>query len=1322
MTGQADAGLWRRGAINTGGIEVATVSGRTGTEGRSRTARAVSCWVAAVLWCVVAVAARPPAVAADEEFGYWPANVDEAEEILRVEPPADADADVWAARAWALSRYRSDHVAAAEAAAKALALAADHYRANELAGLIAQMRGEYDSAFHHYLKLLAVDRPESELYVARTDTLNLSREQDDVLLKTLQTAAEDPRLNALYRDRLRWRVADMLVARGRLEEARREYARLAPVTDWMVIGPFANEENAGFGKEYGPETEIDYDKSYEGRDRPVSWQRLRHVDPTGAIDFDEIMYPNTRTLAYALTFVRVAADTEAVARFGSGQAVKLWINDRLAFSNDEEVDYAFDQYAARCRLKAGWNKVLVKVCERSSEWKVLLRFTAADGSPLAVATEAVPGEPLAIRQTPKEGKAAKFPYTRGVHEYFVKAAAGKRPHPAALYYLMQAESLTNRTMRAVATGEKLVARNRQCSDHHALLARAYEEDERPEKALTAMKRALEIEPEHLECLAELGRFYGNSELFEKALATLRKAVKQNPEWPDAQYFLLHLYQGKGWEHEVWRQARWLLERKPTTVWVLEEYARQCRERGLREPARRYCEKVLERDYGNLMARMGLIALATEELRLEEALKQFEIVLTLEPLSINLRLQKARLLMEFERYDEALAECAAALEICAENSRIHRLMGDIRQRQGVEAEALAAWRTALRYDPDDKYLREYLEFREPETIAAFEVYGVGEEEAAKIVQDRVSAADYPKADAVVLLDHLVTQLNEDGSYTALFHQIVQVLNDAGREQYTSMSTGGYNAKIKRAVVIQPDGTEVEATRVSGSGVEFGQLQAGSIVELKAQWRGSANEWLSRHYTTTFRFQSDNPVRRSQFVLLVPTTRKIRYEIQGERPRLTQGEFEDCVVYDFRADDLPMLEPESNRPPPSDLLDLVAVSTIEDWSEVAAWEYSLIKDQFVADDAVRQKARELTEGLATREEKLRAIAGFVAQKIQYRQDYDRAIMGMKPHKAGNVLEKQAGDCKDQANLLITLLREVGIDAKYTSLRTRSAGKLRRGIPSNQCNHAIVYVPGEGDFEGGRWLDPTSNYGSIDTLPWQDQGVEAIVFREGAEIVFLKTPVAPPEESLSEYRIDVRLREDGAATVGVEWKATGQYATSLRAVFEAEGLRRQRLEQFANFMYPGGKVGSLSFSDLEDRERPVNIRFEFEAPNVGQVSGRQMVVKPKDFLQLTQRYADRSERNYPLWLPYTSTQRFIETYHLPEGYSTERVPPAGRLENEWMAYELKVEPGEGRVRLEREFVIRRIEIPLSAYESVRGFCVEADKHEREPLILVRPEASSP
>ncbi|MFH1418408.1 MAG: tetratricopeptide repeat protein [Planctomycetota bacterium] len=1251
---------------------------------------------------------------------YWPATAELAERALQ--RPADevVDADEWACRAWALSRYRSDHAAAAEAAAKALTIDASHYKADEIAAICARIRGDYESAFEHYLKLIPTDRPESEFALAEMDALNLTRPQRDSLLRCLRSTLAEPSTNAAYRATLQRRLASMLIDRGELESAQEAAAALGPIKDWMIIGPFSNEENAGFGQAFGPETEIDYKKEYQGRDRKIRWQRLRHVDPMGAIDFDAVVYPNSNVLAYALTFVAVESDTDAVLRFGAGSAVKVWLNDQLILSNDRDVGFAPDQYVVSCRLRAGWNKLLFKVCERGDAWMMLARLTTPDGRLLNFRPGAGDnedrGESLLIRSTAEADDHAVFDYIPGAYGHFQKLREKHTDNPAAAFYLALAETLTNRRMDAVATFERLVELNPRCSDHHRLLARAYLRDERPEKALVQMKKALDLEPNHLECLAELGRFYDRKGLFEKALATLRKAVTLNPDWPDTQYYLLELYERKDWEELVWRQAEWLLDRKPDVPWVIEAFADRCRLRGYWEQTRKFYGKALEGEYGNLSARQALISLAIDERRIEDALDQYDTLLKLAPLSVHYRLAKAQLLMEEDRLDEALAVCRSALDICEANSSVHKLIGKIHQRMGNDDQAMDALKVALKYDPDDKWIREYLEFLEPETIAAFDEYGIDAESASEIVQHRAKPEDYPKADAVRLLDHLVVEMNDDGSYTALQHRIVQILNDSGRRRFTSMRSGGFDAKIKRAVVIQPDGTEVEASRVGSGSVKFGQLQMGSIIELKSQYRGSANEWLSRHYTRTWQFQGAAPAVRSQFVLLVPKSRSINYAIQGDRAKLTQGAFEGHVVYDFRADNVPLIEPEDNRPPISDIADIVRVSTIEDWDEIARWEYSLVKDQFVADEAVRAKADDLVRGLTERGDKVRAIANFVMQKVQYRQDYDRPIMGMKPHKAGNVLEKEVGDCKDKATLLITMLRHAGIPANYTTLRTRAAGRLHRDIPSNQCNHAIIYVPDEGNFAEGRWIDATANYSGIDTLPWQNQNAEVLVFKDDGQLIFMNTPTDPPTHSFRRFDVDVQLAADGSAVVRFTWDAKGQNAARLRRALEAEGLRRQRLEQFANMIFPGSRVTSTEFSDLEDRDAPVKIAFSFDAPSVGQLSGGKMVLRPRELLQLTQSYADRTERTFPVWLPFTATEQYAERYHLPPGFQVETMPGSARLTTDWLDFEIEVAKEDGAVRIERRFAVKALDIPKSAYDDIREFCIQGDKLQREPLILIQ------
>jgi len=47
--------------------------------------------------------------------------------------------------------------------------------------------------------------------------------------------------------------------------------KIAALTNWLVIGPFANPEGKGIDIQYAPEKELIFGKMYEGADCPVTW-------------------------------------------------------------------------------------------------------------------------------------------------------------------------------------------------------------------------------------------------------------------------------------------------------------------------------------------------------------------------------------------------------------------------------------------------------------------------------------------------------------------------------------------------------------------------------------------------------------------------------------------------------------------------------------------------------------------------------------------------------------------------------------------------------------------------------------------------------------------------------------------------------------------------------------------------------------------------------------------------------------------------------------------------------------------------------------------
>jgi len=134
-------------------------------------------------------------------------------------------------------------------------------------------------------------------------------------------------------------------------------------------------------------------------------------------------------------------------------------------------------------------------------------------------------------------------------------------------------------------------------------------------------------------------------------------------------------------------------------------------------------------------------------------------------------------------------------------------------------------------------------------------------------------------------------------------------------------------------------------------------------------------------------------------------------------------------------------------------------------VGRWYGGLQKEPLALTPAIRAKSAELTKGLKTEEEKIRAIYSFVSLKYHY-IGLDFGIGRYHPHAADDVLDNGYGDCKDKHTLLAALLKAAGIEAWPALIHTQR--KLDAEVPSPaQFNHVITVVPSGPQFI---WLDTT------------------------------------------------------------------------------------------------------------------------------------------------------------------------------------------------------------------------------------------------------------
>src|SRR5262249_50949561 len=134
--------------------------------------------------------------------------------------------------------------------------------------------------------------------------------------------------------------------------------------------------------------------------------------------------------------------------------------------------------------------------------------------------------------------------------------------------------------------------------------------------------------------------------------------------------------------------------------------------------------------------------------------------------------------------------------------------------------------------------------------------------------------------------------------------------------------------------------------------------------------------------------------------------------------------------------------------------VKMTTFRTWDEVGRWYNELQRPQLAETPKIQAKAAELTKGLNTDDEKIRAIYNFVATRFRY-VSLSFGVGRYQPHAAEDVLSNEYGDCKDKHTLLASLLGAAGIEAWPALLN--SNGKIDPDVPTpGQFNHVITYIP--------------------------------------------------------------------------------------------------------------------------------------------------------------------------------------------------------------------------------------------------------------------------
>jgi len=1162
-------------------------------------------------------------------------------------------------------------------------------------------------------------------------------------LERLEQAGGPPILAARYR----WALARQVLEHGEDKQAEDVLQPLAFARDFLLLGPFDNQEEAGLHQRFPPEETLDLAGEYRGKARSVSWRPLAPPPRWGYVDLGAVTAPSSDATVYALTAVYAAQPAQSLFHLGHAGALKLWVGGRCLLVRDAYHAALPDQVSVPVDLPQGWNPVLLKVCSKGGDFGFYLRL---GGDPGTVEWWNGAGtfpvmEPTAFEET---GPA----WRSGRDEVFAASEAMKAHERAlaCLFYASGRRALQNldehdhedlecyRAAGALFPASSLFWRYRGIAETQVNAARL------------AYAKSIELDPKSVLARQFLIEDFVAGRTPALAEGPLEEAMRLNPEAPALWNLRGVVHRKRGAEPLCSASFRRASDLAPYHSDYRENWLESRRSVMSRERLIAEYRKAVTAFPADRSLRISLIELVLDRGYASEAEALIREGLRFDPYDKDLFAPAVNFYRAAGNLDRAEALTAEALRICPEDAALNRLMGLVLREQGRLDDARGFWAVALATRPQDTWLEEYRDYHSPETGDFYLPFRI---EASEIpLPPEVS----PLANSLVLLDQTVRKVHENGASSHVVHRVARVLTDAGsrdnQRDYIYYEPGREKVKIKRARVTREDGASFDApppreySAVKGGGegarvfgdyyvkvLEYPSVEKGVTIDLEYEIEEMADNLYADYFGDVFYVGDYDPTVLCEYVLVTPAAREFHFAAVGtdQQPETVLSANGQERIYRWRFGQLPVIKTEPEMPARSEVLPYVKVSTFDSWDKMARWYWDLIKDQFTMTAETRRRARQLladhverrrkadatfTEDSLTDLDRVRAVNRFVNTEVRY-LGLEFGINGYKPHRVSEICHAQYGDCKDKATLAVAFLKELGVEGRIALLRTRDRGSIDFSLASlGLFNHAIVYLP---DVDGRPFvLDGTAQFFGTTELPAMDQGVDLLVIGEGGSWEFVPSPVDPADKNGGVYRTTLDLRPDGSAEGLREASFKGLYNVSVRYAYENPAKIKDKLEQTLGQNFPGTTVDAIETSDLADPESDEFLRFQLRIPRFAEAAGNTLSFRPLLFpYQASRTHAYLESREHDLVLDDAPWFREREmTVHVPDGYTVSVLPQPATVETSFGRIEAACTLTESAVTCLTRITWNTIRVGVKDYAAFRAFCRRIDEVEEARVVLTR------
>jgi hypothetical protein len=489
---------------------------------------------------------------------------------------------------------------------------------------------------------------------------------------------------------------------------------------------------------------------------------------------------------------------------------------------------------------------------------------------------------------------------------------------------------------------------------------------------------------------------------------------------------------------------------------------------------------------------------------------------------------------------------------------------------------------------------------------------------------------------------------------------------------------------------------------------------------------------------WRFQDLDPVRETHYSLQLPAGWEYKASWLNHEevaPVQPGGNVSQWALHDVKG-----IRREPEMPPRDGVAGSMIVSFFApgggvlngfaNWADMGKWYTNLIGGRVEASAEIKQQVGALTASKISTLQKMQALATFVQRDIRY-VAIELGIGGWQPHPAPDVYAHRYGDCKDKANLLRSMLREIGIDTYHVVIYTERGAITLQTPAHHGFNHAILAIKlPEGLTDPsllatidhpklGRILffDPTNELIPFGQLPgYLQANYGLLVTPEGGELVAL--PQQPSAMNSISRTAHLTLDMKGTLKGDVQERRLGERASSERWRLRTISKDTDRIKPIEELL--AGSLGSFQITkatllNAQQTDQPFGFNYSFESPNYAKNAGNLILVRPRVIGQKALGFLETKEaRKFPIEFeePTRDTDSFEIT--IPPGYVVDDIPPTVDADYGFASYHSKTVVTGNVVDYTRTFEVKELSVPVSRADDLKKFYRIIASDERNTVVL--------